>query len=69
MTENSSRSAVVFAALLAGMLIITYAERSARSAAEPPPADMLAQNFQAEHEIGHRFQIDPENLPAPKLAP
>jgi glucose/arabinose dehydrogenase len=69
MTENSSRSAVVFAALLAGMLIITYAERSARSAAEPPAAEMLAQNFQAEHEIGHRFQIDAENLPAPKVAP
>jgi glucose/arabinose dehydrogenase len=69
MTENSSRSAVVLAALLAGTLIITFAERTARSAAEAPPGDMLAQNFQAEHEIGHRFQIDPENLPAPKVAP
>ena len=30
------------------------------------PADPAAQNFALEHEIGHRFRIDPANLPAPK---
>ena len=30
---------------------------------------MLAQNFQAEHEIGRRFHIDPADLPAPKTGP
>ncbi len=36
--------------------------------AEPPP-NPAAQNFLVEHEIGHRFHIDPNNLPAPKTGP
>ena len=28
--------------------------------------EKLSQNFRAQHEIGHRFQIDPNDLPAPK---
>lgn len=28
--------------------------------------DPLAQNFAIEHEIGHRFHVDPDELPAPK---
>jgi glucose/arabinose dehydrogenase len=44
------------------------AEKSAapqdRSAADP-----AAQNFAVEHEIGHRFRIDPNDLPAPKTGP
>ena len=28
----------------------------------------LAQNFQAEHEIGRRFHVDPNDLPAPKIS-
>ena len=31
--------------------------------------DELAQNFAAEHEIGRRFHIDPNDLPAPKTPP
>src|SRR5690242_13524137 len=31
--------------------------------------DELAQNFQAEHEIGRRFHFDPNDLPAPKSGP
>jgi glucose/arabinose dehydrogenase len=40
----------------------------AASAADAPQsnADALRQNFLAEHEIGHRYQIDPGNLPPPK---
>ena len=35
---------------------------------EDPPAhaDVLKQNFLAEHEIGRRYQVDPDNLPPPK---
>jgi hypothetical protein len=33
------------------------------------PKDELAQNFLAEHEIGRRFHIDPNDLPAPKTGP
>ncbi|HEX6441646.1 MAG TPA: PQQ-dependent sugar dehydrogenase [Stellaceae bacterium] len=32
-------------------------------------ADPAAQNFAVEHEIGHRFHIDPNDLPAPKTGP
>src|SRR5271170_4277623 len=69
MARTSSWSAIVLAALLAGALMMSYAERSAKSAAEPPPADLLAQGFQAEHEIGRRFHFDPADLPAPKTGP
>lgn len=31
--------------------------------------DELAQNFAAEHEIGYRFQINPNDLPPPKTGP
>jgi glucose/arabinose dehydrogenase len=31
--------------------------------------DTLHQNFIVQHEIGHRFRIDPANLPAPKASP
>ena len=30
------------------------------------PTDSAAKNFAIEHEIGHRFHIDPNDLPAPK---
>ena len=35
----------------------------------PASADELAQNFAAEHEIGRRFRVDPNDLPAPKTPP
>jgi glucose/arabinose dehydrogenase len=31
--------------------------------------ELLRQNFQAQHEIGRRFRIDPSDLPAPKSGP
>ena len=31
--------------------------------------DELARNFQIEHEIGHRYHFDPNDLPAPKTGP
>ena len=31
-----------------------------------PNADALKQNFLAEHEIGRRYQVDPDHLPPPK---
>jgi glucose/arabinose dehydrogenase len=33
------------------------------------PPDSAAQNFAIEHEIGHRFHIDPSDLPEPKTGP
>ena len=39
------------------------------SSPEPTSAELLTQNFQAQHEIGHRFHIDPADLPEPKVGP
>jgi glucose/arabinose dehydrogenase len=33
------------------------------------PTDPAAKNFAIEHEIGHRFRIDPNDLPTPKTGP
>jgi len=35
----------------------------------PDIKDELAQNFAAEHEIGHRYRFDPNDLPPPKTGP
>jgi glucose/arabinose dehydrogenase len=70
MTQTSSRAVLVFAvAAVALMLSYLAIEPSAISASEPAPADLLAQNFQAQHEIGRRFHIDPADLPASKTGP
>ena len=42
------------------------AQRSAQATSSP---ERLQQNFLAEHEIGKRFQIKPEELPPPKTGP
>jgi glucose/arabinose dehydrogenase len=57
------RSAVLTAALLAGVLSVSGLVQRAISA---PDTEILAQNFKAEHEIGKRYRIDPGELPAPK---
>jgi hypothetical protein len=42
------------------------AQQSETPAATGVSQEKLSQNFRAQHEIGHRFQIDPNDLPAPK---
>jgi glucose/arabinose dehydrogenase len=66
MTRISNRWLSVLALMLGGALVVASGWRSANSAAEAPAADSLAQNFQAEHEIGRKFHIDANELPAPK---
>jgi glucose/arabinose dehydrogenase len=71
MAKRSSRLTFVLAALVAGTVALSYfvLERNAVSAAEPAPAELLAQNFQAQHEVGRRFHFDPAELPSPKSGP
>jgi glucose/arabinose dehydrogenase len=71
MAKTLNRPAIVLTAAIAGALAISYPaiNQSARSAPEPTQANTLTQNFQAEHEIGHRFHIDPADLPKPKTGP
>jgi glucose/arabinose dehydrogenase len=42
---------------------------SLADAQQPAGPDRLKVNFAIEHQIGHRFQIDPNQLPAPKSGP
>jgi glucose/arabinose dehydrogenase len=61
-----------FAALIAAAVAISFASAQQKEAPQAPAAsatDELAQNFKAQHEIGRRFHIDPNELPAPKTTP
>src|ERR1044071_584206 len=59
--------AAAAAAIVAFPLIA--AETIPGSAQDKSPADPAAQNFAVEHEVGHRYRIDPNELPAPKTGP
>ena len=69
MKAKSKRSSVIAAAAVSALAVCFGMTPRAASASEPTPAELLAQNFQAEHEIGRRFRIDPADLPAPKTGP
>ncbi len=71
MAKNSRISLIALAASAAAVLALTSA--SAQQPAAPGQGsvtkDELAQNFQAEHEIGRRYHFDPNDLPPPKTGP
>src|SRR6476661_5019331 len=64
---NMNRLHGISLALIAmiGMLATAAAQQTADQASD----EELKQNFAAEHELGRRFQIDPNNLPEPKAGP
>jgi glucose/arabinose dehydrogenase len=57
------------AAVVLLALIGFLAPAVAQQGNDPASDEELKQNFAAEHEIGRRFQIDPNSLPAPKTGP
>jgi len=68
---KSRISSIALAASAAVVLALSSA-----SAQQPAPPgqgsatkEELAQNFQAEHEIGRRYHFDPNDLPPPKTGP
>src|SRR6516162_4324721 len=65
MAKNFGPSRIALAAL-AGVVLALPATGVEQPRAS---ADELAQNFAAEHEIGRRFHVDPDDLPAPKTPP
>jgi glucose/arabinose dehydrogenase len=70
MKWGPSRPILLAALLAAGVIAVpAVAQRVAQSASDANSAEMLAQNFKAEHEIGRRYRIDPAELPAPKTGP
>ncbi len=71
MTKNSGRSLIGAGACAAAVLMLSAAFTQ-QMAAPGQGSDMkeeLAQNFQAEHEIGRRYHFDPNDLPPPKTGP
>jgi glucose/arabinose dehydrogenase len=71
MAKNSSISLIVLATLAAaGVALASAAEQHQAALGQGSDTkDELAQNFQAEHEIGRRFHFDPADLPPPKTGP
>jgi glucose/arabinose dehydrogenase len=68
---NSRISLIALAASAAAVMALSPAIAQQQGAPRQSAAtkEELAQNFQAEHEIGRRFHIDPNDLPAPKTGP
>ncbi|MGA8228864.1 MAG: PQQ-dependent sugar dehydrogenase [Xanthobacteraceae bacterium] len=62
-----TRNLGAFIVLLA--LVGLFTPAVAQQGTDPASDEELKQNFAAEHEIGRRFQIDPNNLPGPKTGP
>jgi glucose/arabinose dehydrogenase len=71
MARKSGILSTALAACAAGLLALSSAaaQQSAATAQGLDTKDELAQNFQAEHEIGRRYHIDPNDLPPPKTGP
>src|SRR5580692_11851687 len=71
MAMNSRISSIGVAATAAAVLVLSpaFAQQQAAPGQGSVTKEELAQNFQAEHEIGRRFHIDPNDLPAPKTGP
>jgi glucose/arabinose dehydrogenase len=72
MATKSRISLIGLAASAAAVLALLPASAQQPSAASGQGSvtkDELAQNFQAEHEIGRRYHFDPNDLPPPKTGP
>jgi glucose/arabinose dehydrogenase len=71
MAKNPGTSLTATAAVVAAALTLSSVAAQQKAAPDQgtEPKDELAQNFVAEHEVGRRFHIDPNDLPAPKTPP
>ena len=70
MAKNSVIGQIALSALAAAVLaLLALGESHSAAGQSSPSKDELAQNFAAEHEIGRRFRVDPNDLPAPKTPP
>ena len=71
MADDSGIGHIALAGLAGGALVLlaVLAQHHVAHGQASPPKDELAQNFAAEHEIGRRFHIDPDDLPEPKTRP
>jgi glucose/arabinose dehydrogenase len=65
MGTQSERYFLIAVAFIASTLFASAQQKEARDIAADAK-DKFAKNFQAQHEIGRRFRVDPAELPAPK---
>src|SRR5690349_24466644 len=52
-----------------GLVLPSIGAEKAAAPQDKAAADPAAQNFAVEHEIGRRFHIEPNDLPAPRTGP
>ena len=52
-----------------GLVLPSVGAEKAAAPQDKAAADPAAQNFAVEHEIGRRFHVEPNDLPAPKTGP
>jgi glucose/arabinose dehydrogenase len=64
-----NRSANASLSIVIGAAIATLAVAAGAAQQASHQSGSLRDNFLAQHEIGHRFQITPADLPAPKTGP
>src|SRR5271166_6716414 len=71
MAKNTGIGYIVMSGLAAGALALlaVSAQHNVARGQGSASKDELAQNFAAEHEIGRRFRVDPNDLAAPKTPP
>jgi len=65
MGRKLERYSLIAVALIASTLLAGAQQKEARDAASDAK-EKFAKNFEAQHEIGRRFRIDPAELPTPK---
>jgi glucose/arabinose dehydrogenase len=70
-TKRRRYAFVALAFLMIGGVVLRAADAQQNEAPAQAAStqDELAQNFLIQHEIGHRFRIDPTDLPGPKTGP
>ncbi len=70
-TKYAGSRRIALGTLVAGALVssLTGAQRNEARGQATSSQDSLTANFQNQHETGHRFHIDPADLPAPKTGP
>src|SRR5881392_293893 len=70
MARNMTRWLAGLAVLASlGLVLPSMGAEKAAAPQDKSAADPAAQNFAVEHEIGRRFHIEPNDLPAPKTGP
>src|SRR5947208_16293673 len=70
MARNMTRWLAGLAVLASlGLVLPSIGAEKAAAPQDKSAADPGAQNFAGEHEMGRRFHIEPNDLPAPKTGP